>query len=173
MVISEKRINMGMNIILSIMISIIYLLMHSTGYYDFSLRFMVAIGLIPVASVAILLLQTAEIRIAVITLVLYQTWNMFLEPYTWDLPVKSIYRIFSSDDFPMMALCSTLSIWMLYFGFLYGMHKIKSKSLFTENYLNIRQIEKLLVYMIIGGLVLQLTQMIISALRIPFGFLSS
>ena len=51
------------------------------------------------------------------------------------------------------------------------MHKIKSKSLFTENYLNIRQIEKLLVYMIIGGLVLQLTQMIISALRIPFGFL--
>jgi hypothetical protein len=171
MVISEKRINMGMNIILSIMISIIYLLMHSTGYYDFSLRFMVAIGLIPVASVAILLLQTAEIRIAVITLVLYQTWNMFLEPYTWDLPVKSIYRIFSSDDFPMMALCSTLSIWMLYFGFLYGMHKIKSKSLFTENYLNIRQIEKLLVYMIIGGLVLQLTQMIISALRIPFGFL--
>lgn len=77
MVISEKRINMGMNIILSIMISIIYLLMHSTGYYDFSLRFMVAIGLIPVASVAILLLQTAEIRIAVITLVLYQTWNMF------------------------------------------------------------------------------------------------
>lgn len=90
MTISDKQIGMGENIVYSILIAVVYLIFHITGYYDFSLRFIATAGLIPVISTAILLLQTSEIRMAVITLILYQTWNMFLQPYTWELPVKSI-----------------------------------------------------------------------------------
>lgn len=171
MTIADKQIDMGKNIMYSILISVVYLLLHLSGYYDFSLRFIVAIGLIPVASMALLMLQTSEIRVAVVTLVLYQTWNMFLQPYTWELPVKSIYRVFSETDFPMMALCSALSIWALYWGIMYGLQRINPKSLFTQNSLDVNHIEKLLIYMIVGGFALQIVQTIIHYLSIPFGFL--
>ena len=171
MIISDKQIGMGENIVYSILISIVYLIFHITGYYDFSLRFIAAAGLIPVISTALLMLQTSEIRMAVITLVLYQTWNMFLQPYTWDLPVKSIYRVFNEGDFLVMALCSALSIWTLYFGFMYGIQKIRPKPLFQENRLDSKQIEKLLIYMIVGGFALGIAQSIILLLGISFGFL--
>ena len=171
MIISDKQIGMGRNIVYSILISIVYLIFHITGYYDFSLRFIAAAGLIPVISTALLMLQTSEIRVAVITLVLYQTWNMFLQPYAWDLPVKSIYRVFNEDDFLVMALCSALSIWTLYFGFMYGIQKIRPKPLFQENRLDSKQIEKLLIYMIVGGFALGIAQSIILLLGISFGFL--
>lgn len=170
MIISGKRVGFGENIIYSVLISSIYLIFHLTGYYDFSLRFTAAVGLIPAVSMALLMLQTAEIRMAVFTLVLYQTWNMFLQPYTWELPVRSVYRIFSEEDFPMMAFCSALSIWTLYLGLMYGMQTIKPKPLFHENRLNVKQIEKLLISMIIGGFVLKVAQTIIKILGISFGF---
>ena len=171
MTISDKQIDMGKNIMYSILISVVYIILHPSGYYDFNLRFIVAIGLIPVASMALLMLQTSEIRVVVVTLVLYQTWNMFMQPYTWKLPIKSIYRIFSETDFPMMALCSALSIWALYIGIMYGLQRVNPKSLFTQNNLDVNQIEKLLIYMIAGGFALQIVQKIIHYLSIPFGFL--
>lgn len=171
MTISDKQIDMGKNIMYSILISVVYIILHPSGYYDFNLRFIVAIGLIPVASMALLMLQTSEIRVVVVTLVLYQTWNMFMQPYTWKLPIKSIYRIFSETDFPMMALCSALSIWALYIGIMYGLQRVNPKSLFTQNNLDVNQIEKLLIYMIAGGFALQIVQKIIHYLSIPFGFI--
>ena len=171
MIISDKQISMGENIVYSILISAVYLNIHITWYYDFSLRCIAAAGFIPVISTVLLMFQTAEIRLAVITLALYQTWNMFLQPYTWDLPVKSIYRVFNEGDFLMMAFCSALSIWTLYLGFMYGIQKIEPKPLFQENRLDSKQIEKLLIYMIVGGIALGIAQSIIRLLGISFGFL--
>lgn len=170
MIISEKKINIGLNLLFSSFISIIYFCLRFTGYYDFDLRLMAIIGLIPILSTVLILLKTMDIRIAVITLVLYQTWNMFLEPYTWNKPIKSLYRVFDPNDFHIMALFSAISIWTLYLGFMYGMKSIKSNSIFSEKYLSSNKIERLLIYMIIGGYVLQLIQIGISFLGISLGF---
>lgn len=171
MIISEKKINIGLNLFFSGLISIIYFCLKFTGYYDFDLRLMAVIGLIPVFSAVLIFLKIKDIRIAVITLVLYQTWNMFLEPYTWSKPIKSLYRVFNPDDFYLMALFSAISIWTLYLGFMYGMKSIKSDSVFSEKYMSSEKIGKLLIYMIVGGYVLQLIQIVISFLGISLGFL--
>ena len=80
MTISNKDISLGKNFMLSFLLAGIFLAMHTTGYYSFELRAVSAIGFIPVICSGLILLQTSEIRIAVVTLVLYQTWNMFLDP---------------------------------------------------------------------------------------------
>ena len=172
MIISGTRINWGRNYFGSVLIAAVYLCLHLSGYYDFYLRAIATLGLIPVVSAIIILVQTKEIRMAVIALVLYQTWNMFLEPYTWQLPIESLFRTYDRNDFPLMALFSSFSIWSLYIGCLYGIKKIHSQPIFSYNKMTIRQIEVVLLLLIIGGFVLQLVQTIISFFEIPFGFLS-
>lgn len=172
MIISDSRINWGVNLFFSILIAIVCLLLHTDGYYDFHLRFCAAIGLIPIISAVLILFRTKEITIAVISLVLYQTWNMFLSPYTWKLPIESLYRVFDTSDFSAMAIFSALSIWALYLGFFYGKEKIKSKPFFLPKYLNLRDIERVLLLMIIGGYLVQILQSIIGFFEIRFGFLS-
>ena len=54
---------------------------------------------------------------------------------------------------------------------MYGLQRVNPKSLFTQNNLDVNQIEKLLIYMIAGGFALQIVQKIIHYLSIPFGFL--
>lgn len=172
MIISGKKINWGQNYLCSVLVAIAYLCLHLSGYYDFNLRAIAALGLIPVISATIILLQTREIRIAVIVLVLYQTWNMFLEPYTWQLPIESLFRTYDRADFPLMALFSAFSIWSLYIGCFSGIKKIHSNPIFPYNRLTIKQIEFALLLLIVGGYILQLAQTIISFFGIPFGFLS-
>lgn len=171
MQISGKNINLGLNFVLSILLSAVYLLLHTVGYYDITLRTLAAIGLIPVISSALILLSTKEIRMAVVTLVLYQTWNMFLEPYTWKMPVESVYRVYYEADFFEMALVSDLSLFALYFGFLRSLTRIKSRPFFVASYMSVKQLKKVVLWMIIGGYLLGILQMIISMMGLPFGFI--
>lgn len=170
MIISDKNINLVINFILSTIIAGVYLAMHNTGYYSSEMRTISAIGLIPVICSGLILLQTREIRIAVVTLVLYQTWNMFLEPYVWKVPVDSIYRTFNEADFPNMAIASAMSIYALFGGCIIGMNTINSESLFEPNYLEHDQLEKILAFMMVAGYIIGLGQGVIGLLDIPLGF---
>lgn len=171
MQISGKKINLGLNFVLSILLSAVYLSLHTVGYYDITLRILAAIGLIPVISSALILFTTREIRMAVMTLVLYQTWNMFLEPYTWNMPVESVYRVFNNADFPEMALASDLSLFALYFGFMCSFDRVSAKPFFKESYMSAVQLKKVVLWMIIGGYLLGGFQIIVSMIGLPFGFI--
>lgn len=171
MIISNKNISIGKNFILSILLAGIFLAMHTTGYYSMGLRAISAFGLIPVICCGLILLQTREIRIVVIALVLYQTWNMFLDPYLWKEPVESIYRVYSESDFPAMATASALSIYAIFGGFFWALPRIKVKPIFEPNYMNRKKLEKLLIYMIIGGYLVGVGQGLIAAIGLPLGFL--
>lgn len=171
MQISGKKINLGLNIVLSILLSAVYLSLHTVGYYDITLRSLAAIGLIPVISSALILFSTKEIRMAVMTLVLYQTWNMFLEPYTWKLPVESIYRVFNNADFFEMALVSDLSLFALYIGFMRSFDRINAKPFFKESYMSAVKLKKVVLWMIIGGYLLGGFQIIANMIGLPFGFI--
>lgn len=166
-----KKINLGLNIVLSILLSAVYLLLHTVGYYDITLRILAAIGLIPVISSALILFTTREVRMAVMTLVLYQTWNMFLEPYTWNMPVESVYRVFNNADFPEMALASDLSLFALYIGFMRSFDCVSAKPFFKESYMSAVQLKKVVLWMIIGGYLLGGFQIIVSMIGLPFGFI--
>ena len=171
MQISGKKINLGLNFVLSILLSAVYLSLHTVGYYDITLRILAAIGLIPVISSALILFTTREIRMAVMTLVLYQTWNMFLEPYTWNMPVESVYRAFNNADFPEMALASDLSLFALYIGFMRSFGRVSAKPFFKESYMSAVQLKKVVLWMIIGGYLLGGLQIIVSMIGLPFGFI--
>lgn len=171
MQISGKKINLGLNFVLSILLSAVYLSLHTVGYYDITLRILAAIGLIPVISSALILFTTREIRMAVMTLVLYQTWNMFLEPYTWNMPVESVYRAFNNADFPEMALASDLSLFALYIGFMLSFGRVSAKPFFKESYMSAVQLKKVVLWMIIGGYLLGGLQIIVSMIGLPFGFI--
>ena len=171
MQISGKKINLGLNFVLSILLSAVYLSLHTVGYYDITLRILAAIGLIPVISSALILFMTREIRMAVMTLVLYQTWNMFLEPYTWNMPVESVYRAFNNADFPEMALASDLSLFALYIGFMRSFGRVSAKPFFKESYMSAVQLKKVVLWMIIGGYLLGGLQIIVSMIGLPFGFI--
>lgn len=171
MQISGKKINIGLNFVLSILLSAVYLSLHTVGYYDITLRILAAIGLIPVISSALILFTTREIRMAVMTLVLYQTWNMFLEPYTWNMPVESVYRVFNNADFPEMALASDLSLFALYIGFMRSFERVSAKPFFKESYMSAVQLKKVVLWMIIGGYLLGGFQIIVSMIGLPFGFI--
>lgn len=171
MVISDKNINIGMNFIYSIVLAGIFLAMHTTGYYSMELRTISAIGLIPVICCGLILLQTREIRIAVIALVLYQTWNMFLDPYLWQKPVKSVYRVYNESDFIFMGIASALSIYAIFVGFFWALNRFKAQAIFAPNYLDCTKLERLLIYMIVGGYLIGAGQGLIAAIGLPFGFL--
>lgn len=171
MTISGKNISLGKKFVLSVVLAGIFLAMHTTGYYSMELRTISAIGLIPVICSGLILLQTREIRIAVITLVLFQTWNMFLEPYLWKEPVESVYRIYNESDFPAMAIASALSIYAIFIGFFWALKRTNAKSLFEPNYLNRKKLERLLIYMIIGGYLIGFGQSLIALIGLPLGFL--
>ena len=171
MQISGKKINLGLNFVLSILLSAVYLSLHTVGYYDITLRILAAIGLIPVISSALILFTTREIRMAVMTLVLYQTWNMFLEPYTWNMPVESVYRAFNNADFPEMALASDLSLFALYIGFMRSFGRVSAKPFFKESYMSAVQLKKVVLWMIIGGYLLGGHHKIVSMIGLPFGFI--
>ena len=168
MIISGRLINMGKNIVCSILLSVVFLFFHFSGYYDFVLRLIASIGLIPVISMFILAIRTREIRIVVMSVVLFQTWNMFLEPYMWKLPIISVYRVFYEEDFFLMALFSCLSIFALYIGFLWGIRRIKAKALYKPNFLSNKKLGKLLIGMILLGFV----NSILSSLDLPLGIFS-
>lgn len=171
MIISNKKISLGKNFMLSFLLAGIFLAMHNTGYYGFGLRAISAIGFIPVICSGFILLQTRDIRIAVIALVLYQTWSMFLAPYLWKEPVESIYRVYNESDFPAMAIASALSVYAIFFGFSWALHRTKAKPIFEQNHLTCKDLEKLLIYMIIGGYLVGVGQGLIADIGLPLGFL--
>ena len=171
MTISNKDISLGKNFMLSFLLAGIFLAMHTTGYYSFELRAVSAIGFIPVICSGLILLQTSEIRIAVVTLVLYQTWNMFLDPYLWKEPVESIYRVYNESDFPAMAIASALSIYAIFIGFFWALPRTQAKPIFEPNYLTSKRLGKVLIYMIVGGYIVGFGQGLIAVIGLPLGFL--
>lgn len=170
MIISGKQINVVSNIFISSLLSIMYYWYQGEGYYDSTLRQIATIGLIPVISSLLLLIKLREVKLGVIFLVLYQTWNMFLEPYFWKKPITSVYRVFNASDFLEMAVVSALSIFAIYIGFIYFSRRAKVKPIFEDKRLSIKQIQALLVFMVLGGYALGVLQSLISHLGIPFGF---
>mgnify|MGYP000716031417 CR=1 FL=1 len=91
--ISDKNINILANTVLSAILVAVYILFQTNCYYDMFLIVMAGVGLVPVLSFGLITLRTTDIRFAVLTLVLYQTWNMFLQPYLWTEPILSVYRV--------------------------------------------------------------------------------
>jgi hypothetical protein len=167
--ISDKNINIFANMVLSAIVAMVYIIFQTNCYYGAFLRIMVGVGLVPVLSFGLITFRTTDIRFAVLTLVLYQTWNMFLQPYLWADPISSIYRMFSSKDFPMMSVFCALSIWAMYLGSLYGIAKVKTNPMFESKYMDNRQIERVLKLLILGGVAISIFQEVISYLGIPFG----
>lgn len=167
--ISDKNINMLANMVLSAILAAVYIIFQTNCYYDVFLVVMAGIGLVPVLSFGLITLRTIDIRSAVLTLVLYQTWNMFLQPYLWADPILSIYRVFSPEDFPMMSVFCALSIWSMYLGSLYGIAKVKTNPMFKSKYMDNNQIERVLQLMIFGGFAISFFQEVVSYLGIPFG----
>lgn len=172
MLISGKRINVVSNLLISSLISILYYWYQGEGYYDSTLRLIATIGLIPVVSSLLLLMKLREVKFGVIFLVLYQTWNMFLEPYFWQKQITSTYRVYNTLDFREMAFISAFSILALYIGFIYYTRHSKVNPIFKQSRLSVKQIQKILVWMILGGYVLGVLQSVILRLGIPFGFLN-
>lgn len=160
MIIQGKQINIASSFVISLVIAAIYYGMHTTGYYDSSLRVMASLGLIPAVCMGLIIYKTKEMQFGVYFLVLYQTWNMFLEPYTWKQPVDSIYRSFNESEFPTMALFSLLSIYTLFFGVIIGLIGKKSSPMFPENKLTQKKLGKVLFYTMIFGFISSLIQMI-------------
>ena len=167
--ISDKNINIFANVLLSAIVATVYIIFQTNCYYGVFLGIMVGVGLVPVLSFGLITLRTTDIRFAVLTLVLYQTWNMFMQPYLWADPISSIYRMFSPEDFPTMSVFCALSIWAMYLGSLYGIAKVKTNPMFESKYMDNRQIERVLQLMILGGFAISIFQEVISYLGIPFG----
>lgn len=116
---------------------------------------MAYIGLVPVVAIIIRLFRLKDIATAIATLVIYQTWNMFLSPYLWADKIVAIHRVIRDEHIPYMAFFAGLSVWAIYLGYMcFQGKKRKPVPFFPDKKIPDAKLQRLSLVTIIGGFVI-------------------
>lgn len=133
---------------------------------------MAYVGLIPVIAITIRLLKQKDIATAIATLVMYQTWNMFLGPYLWQEKIVAIHRVIRDEHIPLMAFFAGLSVWAIYFGYIsFQSKKHKPKPFFPDKKIKDSKLQKLAIAAIISGFAIGVAEFVMSFIGLQISFI--
>lgn len=160
------------NIAISVTIVLLYsVLNYAVPAYGTFPATMAYIGLIPVIAIIIRLFKLKDISTAIITLVIYQTWNMFLHPYLWEDKIVAIHRVIREEHIPLMAFFSCLSIWAIYFGYvIFQSRKNKPRPFFPSRKIPENRLQKMTLAAIVSGFAISLMDFILGFMGIRISF---
>lgn len=154
-------------ILIGIIVSFLYSLFQAPGAYGAFPQMMADVALIPVVAAAVRLLKLKDLTTAIFTLVIYQTWNMFLQPYLWQEKIVAMHRIIREQYIPEMAFYSMLSVWGLYFGFvIYQARRRRITPFFTNSEIPISKLSKILVWAIAIAVFMNIVEFLIGTFGI-------
>lgn len=153
--------------------ALFYAFFQEPGYYGATAQLCANVALIPVIAMGVRMLQKRTITSMIATLVIYQTWNMFLEPYLWTTAITTVHRVIRTHDIPYMAFYCMLSVWALYIGFMTFEGRRKKVSLFfSEKKLPLKTIRISCWGAMSLGIIVNIAEFFISALGIKMSFFS-
>lgn len=161
----------ALNIAISSVIVIFYNIFQPIPAYGTLPAIMANIGLIPVIAIVLRLFKLKDISTAIITLVLYQTWNMFLNPYLWEDKIIAVHRVIREEHIPLMSVFSCLSVWALYIGYMVFQDKKKNvKPFFLDKRISKNKLQQLTMGTIISGFCISIFQFLLSFIGIHISF---
>ncbi len=155
-----------------IFIFIYYLIQDKCAYGQFP-QLTSNFALIPVLLSAIDFIRKKQINSLVIFLVIFQTWNMFLFPYLWEDKIVATHKIIDEKLVPEMAFFSALSIWGIYFGYIFFLScKKEVKPYFKSKKLNHKSLRKLTICILLLGFILIIFDSLLGKVGIRISFIS-
>lgn len=163
----------AVNIAIGAVVALIYSLFQDAvpAYGPFPAT-MAYIGLIPVVAIVIRLFRLKDLSTAIVTLVMYQTWNMFLSPYLWADKIVAIHRVIREEYIPLMAFFACLSVWAIYLGYIcFQGKKRKPKPFFPDKKITDSKLQRLAMVTIISGFVISGGDFLIGFLGLRVSFL--
>jgi len=158
-------------IVIAVVIVLFYSVFQPTPAYGALPASMAYIGLVPVVAIIIRLFRLKNISTAIATLVMYQTWNMFLHPYLWQDKIVAIHRVIREEHIPLMAIFSCLSVWAIYIGYsVYQGRKHKPRPMFPDRKISDQKLLTLTIGTIVCGFVIGIASFMLSfiGLRVSF-----
>lgn len=159
-------------ILIGIIVALLFYFFQPAGAYGPFPQVMANVALIPIVATAIRLIKQKDLTTAIFTLVIYQTWNMFLQPYLWDEKVVATFRIVREEFIPAMSFYCMLSVWALYFGFnAYRSKKRDVKPFFPDTRMSQNRLSKLTGFAISAGVLISMMEFLVSVLGIRISFI--
>lgn len=161
-----------LNIATSSIIVLFYTLFQPIPAYGTLPAVMANIGLIPVIAIVLRLFKLKDISTAIITLVIYQTWNMFLNPYLWEDKIVAVHRVIREEHIPLMSVFSCLSVWAIYLGYItFQNRKSKISPFFNNRNIPMNNLRRLTLVAIILGFGIGIFQFLLSFMGIHISFI--
>lgn len=150
-----------------------YQLLFPAEGYGLNLQLYAVIAFYPLISMGYLVVKTRRIALVIFFLTLYQTWNMFLEPYLGDLQMTAVRRTVNPNYLNEMGFFSMLSVIALYVGFMFGYRKIKIKSFWKPSFMAIKSVRKSLIFSMLSGWIITVVSTLLAFVGLEMSFLSS
>lgn len=141
--------------------------------YDLYLQIYAILGLWPVFSLVFMFWKSKQIALGIFLLTVFQTWNMFLHPYLADAQYFATYRTVNPLHYPEMGFFCLLSIFSLYFGFIWGYYKLGHSSFWGISVMSYEAVHKSLIWILIVGISSSLLQSVLGYFGLTISFLSS
>lgn len=161
----------AVNIAISAVIVVFYSIFQPIPAYGEFPAIMAYVGLIPVVAIVISLIKRKDVSTAIITLVIYQTWNMFLSPYLWEEKIVAVHRVIREEHIPLMATFSALSVWALYLGFFaFKSRKTKPKPFFPSKKITEKKLQRLTIATIVSGFAISAFEFLLGFIGIKISF---
>ncbi len=162
----------AVNIAISAVLVVFYSIFQPAPAYGEFPAIMAYVGLIPVVAIVIGLIKRKEVSTAIITLVIYQTWNMFLSPYLWEDKIVAVHRVIREQYIPLMATFSALSIWAIYIGFFtFNSRKTKVSPFFPDKKISDKKLQRLTIAAISSGFAISVFQFLLGFIGIQISFI--
>lgn len=152
---------------------LIFQLLNPSQGYNLTLQLLAVIASYPIFRLFILLFVTKKIALGIFFLTLYQTWNMFLSPYLGAEQVTASMRTVKDSSLLPMCLFCTLSIYALYFGFMFGYKRIKVKPFWIPSFLSAASVRYCLIWSMVGGYLLEMVSSLLGLVGLQISFISS
>ncbi len=162
----------AVNIAISAVLVVFYSIFQPAPAYGEFPAIMAYVGLIPVLAIVIGLIKRKDVSTAIITLVIYQTWNMFLSPYLWEDKIVAVHRVIREEHIPLMATFSALSVWAIYIGFFtFNSRKAKVSPFFPDKKISDKKLQRLTIAAISSGFAISVFQFLLGFIRIQISFI--
>lgn len=172
-IISKRYHKILTNVGFVLFLACLYKLFFPSKGYDIEEQLFAIIGLYPVFVMFLIFLFTKKIAFGIFFLTVFQTWNMFLSPFLGAKQMTATLRTINPESlFPMGFFCM-LSIFTLFWGFLYGIKNISVHPFWKSTELYGPKIKKVLIICLILGVSLTSISSALSLIGLQISFLSS
>lgn len=161
------------NFLIGVVGALLYYLFQSDGAYGSWPRIAADIALVPVIASVLYLVKVRTLPNAIFTVVIYQTWNMFLSPYLWTEKIVAVHRVINEEHVPTMAFFSMLAVWSLYFGYYATINsKRKTRPFFPDRKFPNTLVGRYMIVAIVLGFTVGIVDFMMQSLGLKTSFLA-